>query len=70
MTKLHLYLVGWTLIGAVTALMFILDHFKMLNWHFNLFMVILLFVSTVLVAIIAHLGRSVWHQDSASKKDS
>ena len=63
-------LIGWTLIGVVTALSFILDHFRILIWHFNWFMAILLIVATVLVGAIMRLDWLAGDQGVVDTKDS
>ena len=58
MTRRRAYLVGWMLVAAVTALSFVVDHFRMLTSHFNWFMAILMVVSVGLVGAIARLART------------
>ena len=70
MTAKRAHLIGWTLIGAVTALSFVMDHFRMLIWHFNWFMTILFVVATILVGAIAHLGRLAGGQGVVDTKDT
>jgi cytochrome c oxidase subunit IV len=57
MTRRRAHLVGWMLVTAVTALSFVVDHFRMLTSHFNWFMAILMMVTVVLVGAIARLAR-------------
>ena len=37
--------IGWAAIAAATGLLFLLDHLRMINFHFNWFVAILLAVS-------------------------
>ena len=64
------HLIGWTLIGAVTALSFVLDYFRMLNWHFNWFMAILFIAAIVLVGAIVRLGRLAGDQGVVDTKNT
>lgn len=57
MTRRSAHLVGWTLIAAVTGLLFVLDHFRMLHSYFNWFMAIVLTVSVLLVGATVFLAR-------------
>ena len=53
----HARIAGWSAIAAVTALLFLLDTLRMVNFHFNWFVAILLTVSAALVALIVALNR-------------
>lgn len=57
MTRRSAHLIGWTLIAAVTGLLFVLDHFRMLLSYFNWFMAILLTLSVLLVGAALFLAR-------------
>lgn len=57
MTRRSAHLIGWTLIAAVTGLLFVLDQFRMLLSYFNWFMAILLALSVLLVAATLFLAR-------------
>ncbi len=57
MTPRGAHLVGWTLIAAVTGLLFVLDHFRILHSHFNWFMAIVLTLSVLLVGAALFLAR-------------
>jgi hypothetical protein len=70
MTAKRAHLVGWTLIATVTVLSFVMDHFRMLIWHFNWFMAILLIVSTVLVGAIVRFDWLAGDQGVVDTKDS
>ena len=64
------HLIGWMLICAVTLLSFVMDHFRMLIWHFNWFMVILFITTTVLVGVIVYLGRLAGSQGVGDTKNT
>ena len=49
-------IIGWAAIAAVTALLFVLDTLRMVHFHFNLFVAILLTVSAGLVALFVVLS--------------
>ena len=49
--------IGWAAIAAATGLLFLLDHLRMINFHFNWFVAILLAVSAALVAFVAKLAH-------------
>jgi hypothetical protein len=68
MTAKRAHRIGWVLIATVTALSFILDHFRMLTSHFNWFMAILLIVATVLVSALARLRRLTETQAGVDKQ--
>ena len=70
MTAKRAHLVGWTLIATVTVLSFVMDHFRMLIWHFNWFMAILLIVATVLVGAIVRLDWLAGDQGVVDTKDT
>ena len=57
MTRRNAYTVGWAAIAAATALLFALDALRMVNFHFNWFVAILLAVSAGLVAFVIALAR-------------
>ena len=57
MTLRHAAIVGWSAIALVTALLFALDALRMVNFHFNWFVAILLAVSAGLVALVVALAR-------------
>ena len=57
MTRRNAYIAGWAAIAAVTALLFALDAMRMVNFHFNWFVAILLAVSAALVAVVVALAR-------------
>jgi len=57
MTRRNAHRIGWTLIGAVTGLLFVLDHFRMLHSYFNWFMAIVLTLSVLLVGAALFLAR-------------
>lgn len=54
----HVAFLGWSAIAAATALLFVLDALRMINFHFNWFVAILLVLSAGLVAFVVALGRS------------
>ena len=58
MTRRNAYIAGWAVIAAVTALLFALDALRMVNFHFNWFVAILLAVSAGLVAVVVALARA------------
>lgn len=58
MTRRRARIAGWSAIALATALLFALDHLRMVNFHFNWFVAILLAVSAALVAIVARLARA------------
>ncbi|MBT3331608.1 MAG: hypothetical protein HN394_08875 [Rhodospirillaceae bacterium] len=64
------HLIGWMLIGAVTSMLFVLDHFRMLIWHFNWFMAILFITATVLVGAIVRLGQLAGDQREVDTKNT
>ncbi|MDA1091528.1 MAG: hypothetical protein O3A85_14615 [Proteobacteria bacterium] len=68
MTAKRAHRIGWMLIATVTALSFVLDHFRMLTSHFNWFMVILLIVATALVGALARLRRLTKTQAGADRQ--
>ena len=57
MTRRSAQIVGWTAVAAATALLFALDALRMVNFHFNWFVAILLAVSAALVALVVALAR-------------
>ena len=57
MTRRNAYIAGWAAIAAATALLFALDALRMVNFHFNWFVAILLAVSAGLVAVVVALAR-------------
>lgn len=57
MRSWHAAIVGWSAIAAVTTLLFALDALRMVNFHFNWFMAILLVISAGLVALVVTLAR-------------
>ncbi len=57
MTRRNAYIAGWSAIAAATALLFALDALRMVNFHFNWFVAILLAVSAGLVAFVVALAR-------------
>ena len=57
MTPRHAALIGWSAIAATTALLFALDALRMVNFHFNWFVAILLAASAVLVALVISFAR-------------
>jgi len=58
MTRRSSQLTGWLAIAGTTGLLFGLDHFRMVNFHFNWFMAILVAVSAALVGAVVLLARS------------
>lgn len=57
MTRRNAYIAGWAAVAAATALLFALDALRMVNFHFNWFVAILLAVSAGLVAFVVALAR-------------
>lgn len=57
MTRRNAYIAGWAAVAAATALLFALDALRMVNFHFNWFVAILLAVSAGLVAVVVALAR-------------
>ena len=57
MTRRSALIVGWTAVAGATALLFVLDALRMVNFHFNWFIAILLAVSAALVAVVVALAR-------------
>ncbi|MDE0061070.1 MAG: hypothetical protein OXP07_23395 [Defluviicoccus sp.] len=57
MTTRHAAIVGWSAIAASTALLFALDALRMVHFHFNWFVAILLAISAGLVAFVVALSR-------------
>ena len=57
MTRGNAYIAGWAAIAGATALLFALDALRMVNFHFNWFVAILVAVSAVLVAFVVRLAR-------------
>ena len=51
MTRRQAHSVGWITIAGITALLFLVDHFRMVNFQFNIFIAILLMASAVVVGI-------------------
>ena len=66
MTRGNAHLIGWAAVAAATALLFALDALRMVNFHFNWFVAILLIVSAALVAIIVGLARRAGPTASAT----
>lgn len=57
MTLRHAAFIGWTAIAATTALLFALDALRMVHFHFNWFVAILLAISAGLVALVIAVSR-------------
>ena len=49
--------IEWALIAAVTGLMFLLDHLRLVNLHFNLFVAVIVLVSIMIVVSTVLLER-------------
>ena len=59
MTRRQAHSVGWITIAVITALLFLVDHFRMVNFQFNIFIAILLMASAVVVGIVVFVTRRV-----------
>ena len=57
MTRFQAHGIGWIAIAGNTALLFLVDHFRMVNFQFNIFIAILLMASAVVVGIIVYVTR-------------
>ena len=65
MIRRNAYIAGWAAIAAVTALLFALDALRMVNFHFNWFVAILVAVSAILVAVVVKLARGAVNAPSS-----
>ena len=69
MTARHAAFIGWSAIAATTALLFVLDALRMVNFYFNWFVAILLAVSAVLVALVVVLARRAGHAPTPDNRN-
>lgn len=70
MTRRRVQVAGWGLIAAVTAFSFVLDHYRMLLWHFNWFMAILMVLSIGLVGAIVRLAWIASEPKASTRRQS